>query len=551
MILLGFLIISLQINLIENASRRSAILDCSRRNSDGLYGRGCSSKFLRCYDGKLYIYRCRSNLKFNVETAKCEERRQVIACINNMDNDQIIVKADDSFDCSKRKDGVYGSGKCSTTYYHCFRGHSSEMLCPAGLYYNDKLKGCDEVDSIDECNVLTALQGFNERRESHLGERGKYIERNLLSTFDTNGDTHRLSLGKEKNANSHGSNDKKRSARRTLCPDGQAYNVRQKRCDIVDLMPECTTAENSSSSFIGNSLQISNIVSAPELNGFCNTTGDGLFSAGCENYFYSCASGNAYRMKCPEGLYFDSEARVCNCKEHVSLCNSALEDSRIMVNEQDYTYATTAESIDQGDESREIYDIQTKKVVHSHADQIPKASLPALVSVPISKAKPLPILSEDFDCRSKADGFYSIGCKTEFVACANHRMFFFECPQNLTFNEEAQICDYAGNIEYCSEIADINEKESFLTTSPEMEREISPNEETKRVDGAEAIRDQAFCKKLNDGVYFNDCENEYTVCSRQITFAYNCPEGQIIDPISKTCNDPKNIPECVNKNDRI
>ncbi|VDN18883.1 unnamed protein product, partial [Gongylonema pulchrum] len=83
------------------------------------------------------------------------------------------------FDCSKKKDGVYGSGKCSTTYYHCSRGHSSEMLCPAGLYYNDKLKGCDDVDSVDECDVLTALRGFDERRESHLGEEGKYIERNL------------------------------------------------------------------------------------------------------------------------------------------------------------------------------------------------------------------------------------------------------------------------------------------------------------------------------------------------------------------------------------
>ncbi|EJW86105.1 hypothetical protein WUBG_02987 [Wuchereria bancrofti] len=147
-----------------------------------------------------------------------------------MENDRAIVKAvqlisSDPFDCSKKNDGVYGTGKCSTTYYHCSRGHSAEMLCPSGLYYNDKLKGCDEVDSIDECNVLTALQGYNERRESHLGKRGKHIERNLMSIRDGQfpdineryiGGTRKLSLGREKMSKDYDGNDKKRPARQTL-----------------------------------------------------------------------------------------------------------------------------------------------------------------------------------------------------------------------------------------------------------------------------------------------------------------------------------------------
>lgn len=53
------------------------------------------------------------------------------------------------------------------------------MSCPADLYYNDKLKGCDEISSIEECNVLTALQGLNERRKSHLGRRG-YKFKNVI-----------------------------------------------------------------------------------------------------------------------------------------------------------------------------------------------------------------------------------------------------------------------------------------------------------------------------------------------------------------------------------
>lgn len=64
------------------AGSSATVLDCTRRDADGLYARGCSSKFMRCYNGKQYDYTCPKKLKFNVETAKCEHRRQVIACIN-------------------------------------------------------------------------------------------------------------------------------------------------------------------------------------------------------------------------------------------------------------------------------------------------------------------------------------------------------------------------------------------------------------------------------------------------------------------------------------
>ncbi|KAK6111907.1 Chitin binding Peritrophin-A domain family protein [Brugia pahangi] len=673
MISLISLIILLQINLIENTSKRSTGLDCTRRNANGLYGRGCSSKFLRCHDGKLYVYRCSKNRKFNVETAKCEEPEQVIACINNMDNDRTIVKAVDPFDCSKRNDGVYGTGKCSTTYYHCSRGHSAEMLCPAGLYYNDKLKGCDEVDSIDECNVLTALQGYNERREGHLGERGKYIERNLMSIRDGQfpdineryiDGARKLSLGREKMSKDNSSNDKKRPARQTLnqtsiwkskrelnctqmrngnypmingqcskyfwhcsngrsigrichdelffnkatqkcdtlnniedcinnkqliennavelnciqwnenimehsacsdlyynctagkllelqCPQGQVYDAKQKQCDAIEFVPECINSENPSQTTTNDPIQISKIVPAPELNEFCNASGDGLYSVGCENYFYFCASNNGYHVKCPEGLFFDSETRICNYKKYVHSCNLDHDDSNITPSKQiyDYNIITTTRSMYQIDKSTkkiEIDETQTKEV--SKTKNMPEASLPASISTPISQTKILPILSRDFDCRSKADGFYSIGCKTEFVACANHRIFFFECPYNLIFNEEAQTCDYAKNIKDCSKMINNEEKE---TTCTEIERESSSEKkEIKGIDGT-IIRDNAFCKKLKDGVYFNDCGNEYIVCSRHVTFVYNCPEGQIVNPTSKICDKAENIPECVNANDRI
>ncbi|VDK82632.1 unnamed protein product [Litomosoides sigmodontis] len=586
MILAALLIISLQINLIENASgmaellRELAVPDCSRRNSNGLYARGCSSKFMRCYNGKLYVYRCGDGLKFNVETAKCEKAKRIIACLNNI-----------SLDCSNRKDGIYGSGKCSTTYYRCFRGQSSEMSCPADLYYNDKLKGCDKVDRIEECNVLIALQGFNERRASYLG---KYMGRNLLSNFNETkryiGGAYGLSFGKENVDNGHDDNDKKRLIRQTVkssiaksaaesncitqerdvaehsacskfyynctngksiqlqCPEGQVYDARQRQCNVAEFVPECANTKSSTSP--ATDIQIADIILAPELNAFCNATGDGLFSAGCKNYFYFCASGYGYHVKCPEGLFFDNETRACNYKERVTLCNLASDHLRqvTIANEQPHTYATTAKSVDQGDgnEWAKNYNVQMKKVIHGNANHIPEASLPALL-LRLSKYEQNLPLHKDFNCRSKANGFYSIGCKTEFVACANQRMFFFECPRSLIFNEEAQICDHAENVADCLKTEDANGKESFLTTIPEMEREISSAKKTETVHGVTTIQDQNFCKNLNDGVYFNDCKNEYIVCSGQTAFPYNCREGQIIDPVSKTCNEEENVPQCASK----
>uniref|UniRef100_A0A915PKV9 Chitin-binding type-2 domain-containing protein n=1 Tax=Setaria digitata TaxID=48799 RepID=A0A915PKV9_9BILA len=608
MILLSLLLISLSISLIENTPRRSSVLDCTGRSANGLYGRGCSSKFMRCHNGKRYVYMCPKNLKFNVETAKCEERRQVIACINNMDDDQTIVKADDPFDCSKRKDGVYGTGKCSTTYYHCSRGHSSEMICPAGLYYNDKLKGCDEVDSIDECNLLTALRGFDERRESHLGERGKYIERNLMSNrggpvFGMNTGysigTRRLTLGKEriksregdgrKQLNCTGLRDgdypivkgkcskqfwrctagettgrvcrdnlffdtisekcdiasniedctdivdrngstemldakdataldcstlndstvehsacsrfyyscRERKLFQLRCPEGQAYDSKQKQCEIKKFVPGCLI---SSSTTQIDPIEISKIISASELTG-------------CENYFYFCASGHGYYTKCPDGLFFDSETRSCNYKERILLCNLVSED-----------LSTISRSVKRTDKKKEAENLgletEGKKFLRGVADHLPEIGLPALISAPIPKGKPLPFLPEEFECHSRKDGFYSIGCKTEFVACANGRMFFFECPHNLIFDENAQICDYAENIEDCSEsflqMTDNDEKGQFPVIFSELRQENEPKRQ------AEPVSESAIRKS-----------------------------GQIMNPATKTCNEPKHITECEKENGRI
>lgn len=61
-------------------------------------------------------------------------------------------------------------------------------------------------------------------------------------------------------------------------------------------------------------------------------------------------------------------------------------------------------------------------------------------------------ISTDFDCGTKADGFYSIGCKSEFISCTNNQTTVYECPQNLIFNEKLQACDLPENINGCPKV---------------------------------------------------------------------------------------------------
>lgn len=49
---------------------------------------------------------------------------------------------------------------------------------------------------------------------------------------------------------------------------------------------------------------------------------DSLYTAGCESYFYSCNAHKAYRLYCPQGLYFDANEKKCDIRENVDECKS-------------------------------------------------------------------------------------------------------------------------------------------------------------------------------------------------------------------------------------
>ncbi|VDN18885.1 unnamed protein product [Gongylonema pulchrum] len=113
----------------------------------------------------------------------------------------------------------------------------------------------------------------------------------------------------------------------------------------------------------------------------------------------------------------------------------------------------TKEAVEPSAESQDERVNEVKIAERSRASHIPEAALPAAIGVPLPKAKDQPILPDDFDCASKPNGLYSIGCKTEYVTCVLGHPFYFHCPSNLIFYEAAQTCDHAENIAECSNVS--------------------------------------------------------------------------------------------------
>ncbi|KIH58831.1 chitin binding Peritrophin-A domain protein [Ancylostoma duodenale] len=55
------------------------------------------------------------------------------------------------------------------------------------------------------------------------------------------------------------------------------------------------------------------------------------------------------------------------------------------------------------------------------------------------------LLHETVDCKTKQDGYYSLGCTSDFIFCNEGVAITMKCPSSLVFNEEKGYCDYPEN----------------------------------------------------------------------------------------------------------
>ncbi|KAK0394270.1 hypothetical protein QR680_000663 [Steinernema hermaphroditum] len=134
---------------------------------------------------------------------------------------------------------------------------------------------------------------------------------------------------------------------------------------------------------------------------------------GCHRNYFKCENQKAVKMHCSNGLYYDPEQRLCQMKEFITHCDGEQPE--------------------------------TERPEKRSTRVLPK-----------------------FDCLSKDDGDYSVGCSDLYFSCSSGIRYVRLCPENtgLKFCRETNRCDYDSNVPECGgRIPDLNPSNASSTST--------------------------------------------------------------------------------------
>lgn len=126
-----------------------------------------------------------------------------------------------------------------------------------------------------------------------------------------------------------------------------------------------------------------------------------------------------------------------------------------------------------------------------------------------------------FDCSARLDGFYSIGCTSEFVFCINKHTIFMTCPSSLVFNAKGKYCDYPDK---CSK------EEGAHAYSPLLKDSLH------RI---KSSRSNFVCPKPN-GAFSNGCLPNFYICVNNEPRLMACPAHLVFNAAEGFCDHKKN-----------
>nr|CAK18210.1 immunosuppressive ovarian message protein [Ascaris suum] len=129
-------------------------------------------------------------------------------------------------------------------------------------------------------------------------------------------------------------------------------------------------------------------------------------------------------------------------------------------------------------------------------------------------------------CRSRPDGDYALGCVPHFVSCSAHTSFMMRCRRNLYFDVPSSMCLPRWEASSCRGVR---------YPKPPVVPPTSPPEPGEEVD---------FCGNRVDGLYNIGCVSTHVLCSRRRTYVMECPGGEVLDTVSRTCMAKRYVPVC-------
>ncbi|KHN77789.1 Chondroitin proteoglycan 2 [Toxocara canis] len=444
--------------------------------TDGFYEIGkCQDVMVQCSRGYKLSQRCPTGLVFNKFSKACEYKH-VCSSYSVTWQENEHYGGHERYehghhhhhqyhvDCTSKPDGQYAIGFCRSSFTLCSNGMAYERECPRGLVYSQWIGACDYHDN---CKKWT------------------HHHRPPLRPLYTGSTPSCLNLAQGAHALHSCSPNYflcfANTASLASCPADLVFNPGNKQCDFPRNVHHCHGGPGpvipqrpvlGPGPVIPPSNANPQPVSAvPEIDNFCLSKPNGLYTAGCENYFYSCNADKAYRLHCPQGLVFAIDGQKCDVRENVAECNPQ----------------GVPQSPAEGEQPK------------------PPMGIPVPAQQPTTPA---------FDCTGKADGYYAQGCSANYFACTGGFANSFECPSNLKYDLDTQTCNYPERVTACGGTPSQPNPPQEPAQQPPQQTPAPPDDVTKK-----------FCISRPDGVYADGCGARYFICASQTTFTYFCPQA--------------------------
>ncbi|KAF8375713.1 hypothetical protein PRIPAC_82142, partial [Pristionchus pacificus] len=524
---------SSQCDYRENIVACQESFSCIRRD-DGVYGEGCSSMFWYCSGGQLKHSLCPNKTFFNPQSQQCDFRSNIKACgdstsssVQNARSNRLTTvppttqspsteakirdwtevpygqtyptyaprqrisgrvsktpldESSAGTACAGKEDGSHSMEKCSGQYVLCWAGTGKVMNCQKGLLFNEVSHVCDYPLNVDGCN----------------GSPSASLDKSYGGVFSAAPSTASLPIPRQPIENDcsslpdgvYGSLCSRNYfhcvngvSYEKSCTEGLVYNAVMKQCDYKE---KC---ESSSSLSIASSdapITLTPVITTVEktIDFDCSSLPDGSYSQGCISQFYQCSSGMAIIQKCPDGLVFDDFTKACDYPQICSSPHSSV----------------------------------------SHDSMSSVSSRPSTTPIPITS----PTLS--FDCSSRVDGLYSLGCVSHYFECSSGVVSSYLCPDGRVFDGVSQKCDYPNK---CGQPRPLDEESSVYNLSPTVP---SSDYNKKNVDKAPIVFD---CSSVRDGSYGSSCSSSFIQCVAGMAYTQQCPQGLVFDEENGSCDYPE------------
>ncbi|CAJ0610520.1 unnamed protein product [Cylicocyclus nassatus] len=193
-------------------------------------------------------------------------------------------------------------------------------------------------------------------------------------------------------------------AARKPCGDGLVFNPDSKMCDFDGNVKGCA-----------NRMKMS-----------CMNKKDGTYTIGCSSTYFHCVNGQIVNNQvdtCSNGLFYDSERNMCDYKWRVRACGGNPELESKSVTSPPLALATQQPKIE-----RTIYTARIRGRGHHHRHSRPSTS-----------------------CHGKPDGPHPVSsCSQQYITCANATSQLAECPDFQVFSSAEHKCVPIETVHECS-----------------------------------------------------------------------------------------------------